>query len=141
MKWLWFMLVAVVFFAAWSWFRPYEWGSDPGAGMRIAAVSVTRDHGNCWLDVHLRPCGGDYDWRRPARLILSDGREQAPADTRSVGSPERGMTELWLRFWLETGDLSGPLRLALNGGTLVVKREGPPRLAASGPRTFTSTRW
>jgi hypothetical protein len=141
-KWLCLVLLAAVAFAGWSWFRPYEWRADPGARLRMVSAVETRDHGNCWLDLHLRPGAGGHDWGRPVRLVLRDGRELEPADTRMTGDAGRGLTGLWLKFWLEADDLQGPLRLRLNEGTLAVKsRDGAPPLGLSGRKVFTTSRW
>lgn len=136
------LLVAVVF-AAWSWLRPYEWRPDPGARCRIVGVELTRDHANHWLQVHLRPAGPQsHDWRKPVRLVADGGRELEPADTRMTGSPEHGITDLWFKFWLENGDLAGPLRLRVNDGMLTVKaKPGEPALGLSGRKYFSSNRW
>lgn len=142
-KWLWMALLAAVVFAGWSWFRPYEWRADPGARMRIVSVAVTRDHGHCWVDIHLQPAGaGAHDWSKPVRLVLGGGRELEAADTRMAGDLARGMTGLWLKFWLENDELRGPLRLRLNDGTLAVKQgDGLPALGMSGRKVFTSSNW
>lgn len=136
------LLVAVIF-AAWSWLRPYEWRPDPTARCRIIGVEVTRDHANHWLLVHLKPAGTQvHDWSKPVRLVVDGSRELAPADSRMGGSPEQGISDLWFKFWLERGELDGPLRLRVNDGTLVVKaKPGEPALGISGRKYFSSNHW
>jgi hypothetical protein len=137
------VLLAALVFAAWSWWRPYEWSSDPGAGFRIKGVEVTRDHGYHWVLVHLEKAGEKpYDLAKPARLLLQDGRELEPADTRMTGNPDQGFTAISFKFWLEPGTLNGPLRLRLNDGALNVKATtGEPALGIDGHDYFNSNRW
>ncbi len=130
-------------FAAWAWLRPYEWGADPGARLRVTGAQVIRDHSFYWLDVHLRLNSGEgHDLEKPVRLLTAGGRELEPADTTLSGSAEMPVSELWLRFWLEEQDLEGNLDLRLNDGKLAIRRgNGLPRLGNSGRRYFTSSRW
>jgi len=144
MKWLMMviLLVAVVF-AVWSGLRPYEWHPDPGARCRIVGVEVAKDHANHWVNVHVKPTGPrTHDWAKPVRLVVDGVRELEPADTRMTGGPEQGITDLWFKFWLEHGELAGPLRLRLNDGTLSVKSSvGEPALGISGRKYYPSNRW
>jgi len=142
-KWLAVVLVAAVVFATWSWLRPYEWRPDAGARFQIVGVEVTRDQSYHWVQVHLKRQGPlPHDLLKPVRLVLGSGRELEPADTRLLGTPEQGTTELWFKFWLEPGELAGPLRLRLNDGVLTVKKNtGEPALGIDGQQYFNSTHW
>lgn len=136
------LLIAAVV-AAWTWLRPYEWQADAAARFRITGVLVTRDHANHWLDVRVKKAGeAEHDLLKPVRLVLGGGREVAPADTTLVGDAGKGTTEIWFKFWLEPGELGGPIRLRMNDGSLLVKAgAGEPRLGLSGRKFFTSTHW
>lgn len=130
-------------FAAWSWLRPYAWQVDPEARCKVAGAQVRKDQSFFWLDVHLklRP-GESHDLMKPVRLITSHGRELEPADTTLGGTAGQGTTELWFKFWLESADLEGPLKLRINNGTLVIKsNSGMPALGVSDAEYFTTHRW
>ncbi len=137
------ILLAALCFAAWSWWRPYEWHPDPGAGFRITGTEVTRDHDYHWVLVRLERVGKNpHNLAKPARLVLENGRELEPADTRMTGNPEQGVTALSFKFWLEPGSLAGTLRLRLNEGTLSVKATtGEPALGIDGQDYFNSNHW
>lgn len=141
--WLAVMLVVAIGYAGWSWWRPYDWQPDPAARYRITGTGVTHDHGYHWVEIHLRKAGAEnHDLSQPVRLVLADGRELEPADTRLGGDPAQGVAELTFKFWLEPGSLGGPLALKLNGGQLRVRNgAGVPALGSSGYRFFNSTRW
>lgn len=130
-------------FAAWIWFRPYAWGSDPAARCEILETLVTLDHSYVWLNVHLEVNPGmTHDMQKPARLETADGSMHEPADTTFAGTTEQPTTEIWLKFWLEPANLDGPLVLHLNDGKLVVKaNKGVPVLGGSNSYNFTSNRW
>ena len=65
-----------------------------------------------------------------------------PADTTLGGKGDQAVAELWLKFWLESADLEGPLTLHLNDGKLTVKSaNGVPGLADASYRNFTTNRW
>jgi hypothetical protein len=142
-SWLLVGLLIAMIYAAWNWWRPYDWRPDAAARYRITGVTVTHDHGHHWVEVRLQRTGEtSHDLTKPVRLILDSGREVEPADTRLGGGPEQGMTELAFKFWLDPGELAGPLRLRLNDGVLVVKAtRGEPKLGTSGGRYFNSTHW
>jgi hypothetical protein len=56
------------------------------------------------------------------------------------GKTGQAPTDLWVRFWLEPGELDGTLKLHLNDGVLTVKSTtGSPAL--SGPTAFSTSRW
>jgi hypothetical protein len=137
------MLAVSAVFAAWSWFRPYEWQADPGAGGRVVAAEVTRDHSFFWVHVHVRVLPGtEHDLRTPVRLHTAGGRELEPAETTLGGSAGQPISELWLKFWLEEQDWTGPLELQMNEGKLRVRSgSGVPPLGSSGRKNFTTNRW
>jgi hypothetical protein len=136
------LLIAAVY-AAWTWLRPYEWQSDAAARFRITGALLTRDHANHWLELRLKKAGAaEHDLLKPVRLVLEGGREAAPAETTLVGDEATGTTEIWFKFWLEPGDLNGPLRLRLNDGVLRVKTNaGEPRFGVTGRKVFNTSHW
>jgi hypothetical protein len=142
-KWLLVGLLIASCYAAWNWWRPYDWHPDAGARYRIVGVLVTRDHDSHWVEVHLKRAGAiGHDLTKPVRLVLASGRELEPANTRLGGGPDQGMTELWFKFWLDPGELAGPLRLRLNEAELRVKTTSrEPALGLSGWRYYNSTHW
>jgi hypothetical protein len=142
-KWLLLALLIATGYAAWNGLRPYDWHPDAGARYRIAGVAVTPDHDHHWVEIHLKRAGdAGHDLAKPVRLILGSGHELQPADTSLAGGPDQGMTELWFKFWLDPGELAGPIRLRLNDGELLVKATpGEPAIGDSGRRYFNSTHW
>lgn len=133
-------LVLVTAFALWSWCRPYAWQSDPAARFQIRQARVIRDHSNFWVDVFLK--GADHDLSKPVFLETAAGRSLEPADTTLSGDDGKGITDLWFRFWLDSGDLAGPLNLHLNGGTLLVRTAtGLPALQPGESKVFLSNTW
>lgn len=133
-------LVLVSAFAAWSWFRPYEWKADPVARFQVRQVRVTRDHSNFWVDVFLK--GANHDLQKPVSLETASGKSLEPADTTLSGDEGKGITELWFRFWLDSADLAGPLKLHLNDGTLVLRSgSGTPALESGGSKVHLSNSW
>jgi hypothetical protein len=65
-----------------------------------------------------------------------------PADTTLGGKTGGETTDLWFKFWLETADLEGPLKLRINDGLLEIRSgSGMPRLGASNLEYFTTSRW
>ena len=74
MKFLLLALGLSVIFAAWQWFRPYEWSPDPAARYKVTQCMVERDHGNLWLRVFLKPRDGqEMDYLKPIRLTTGAG--------------------------------------------------------------------
>jgi hypothetical protein len=136
-------IVLAVAFAAWSWLRPYEWSPDPRVRAEIVGVELRRDHSFYWLTVHVRAKGGGaLDLSRPARLVVRKEGDLQPADTRLVGAPESGVRDAWFQFWLESKDVSGPLKLDLPGGTLLVKSSGEmPDLPNGKTRHYSTNHW
>lgn len=133
-------LVLVSAFAAWSLFRPYEWQPDPAARFKIRQVRVIRDHSNYWLDVSLK--GTNHDLEKRVHLESADGRLLEPADTGLSGENGKGITDLWLRFWLDARDFNGPLKLKLNDGGLIVRSgSGVPVLESGESRILNSNSW
>jgi hypothetical protein len=139
-----FLLLALlvsVAFAAWVWFRPYDWRPDPAARFQIQQAVFTPDHGYGWLDLFLTRNGETgHDLEKPLFLESSAGWQKSSQDLTLGGKSGEEPTDLWLRFWLEPGDLDGTLKLHLNDGVLTVKSTtGSP--AASGPTIFPTSRW
>lgn len=137
------MLVASAAFAIWSWTRPYEWRPDPAARATIAAASLQKDHSYHWLDIRLkiRP-GTEHDLQTPVFLETAARPRIEAADTTLAGDIDRPIDEIFLRFWLESGDLDGPVDLHLNGGTLNVRSgSGEPKMGRDGRRHFQTRNW
>ena len=133
-------LLAAAAFAAWSWFRPYAWHPDPEARCQVVETLVTRDQSFFWVHVHLKVNPGmTHDLLKPVRLVTASGHALEP----TFGSNEgQDTTDIWLKFWLESADLSLPLTLHLNDGTLMIKTSaGVPQLANSASRNFTTNQW
>jgi hypothetical protein len=130
-------------FAAWSWFRPYAWNTDPAARCQIEETLVTRDQSFFWVDVHLKVNPKmTHDLQKPVFLVTAGGKRIESADTTFGGKEGQGTTDIWLKFWLEPADLTSPLTLHLNDGKLVVKASGGvPELANSEFRNFTTNQW
>lgn len=130
-------------FAVWSWFRPFEWGADPGARSKIVGVQVTRDEEYFWIDVHLKVLPGKvHDLRKPVFLKVANGIRLEPADTVFGGSNGEGTTDLWFKFWLAKEQLVGPLMLHLNDGTLSIRAEnGSFELANKRSKYFSTHHW
>jgi hypothetical protein len=136
MKLLLLALGVSVVFAAWQWFRPYEWSPDPAARYEVSKCMVERDHANLWLRVFLSPQEGQtMDYLKPIRLTTAAAKQHEPDGT---GKAE----EVVLSFWLEPADFNGPLKLELNGGSLLIRSSDTlPKVADGGFRVYNSTRW
>ena len=139
-----FMLIASSAFTVWSWTRPYEWNADPGARSIIVAAGLERDHSYHWLNLRLkvRP-GVEHDLQLPVFLETASRPRVEPADTTLAGDVNRPIDEIFLRFWLEAGDLDGPVELHINEGTLSVRTgNGEPRMGRDGrAKNFNTRRW
>ncbi len=136
-------LLAAAAFALWSWLRPYAWNPDPAARCKIIGAQVRKDLAYFWVDMHLETIPGrTHDLLKPVRLITGSGKEIEPADTTLGGGPDGGTTDLWLKFWLEPGDIDGTLILKINDGTLVIKADqGLPALGPSNVKYFLTQHW
>lgn len=137
------MLVATAAFAVWSWTRPYQWNADSEARAKIVAVSLQRDHSYYWLDVRLkiRP-DMEHDLQKPVFLKTTARTRVEPADTTLAGNVDRPIDEVFLRFWLESSDLDGPIDLHLNNGILSVRTgKGQPNIGRDGRANFQTRRW
>jgi len=137
------MLAASAVFALWSWTRPYEWRSDPAAGCRIVAAALERDHSYHWLEIRLKVrTGAGHDLRKPVFLETSARPRVEPADTTLSGDADKPIDEIFLKFWLEPGDLDGPITLHLNDGALSVRTgSGVPATGADRRAHFATRRW
>jgi len=140
---LFILLGLSVLFAAAAFILPYEWGPDPGARYKIAAVQAKRDRSYHWITVHLKKSGAEnHDLMKPVRLLAGDGHELEPADTTFQGDAQAGFTEIWYKFWVSDAEVARPLRLKINDGTLTVKTsEGMPAIHDGMMRTFSNPRW
>jgi len=137
------LLVALTFLGVKLWAGSYDGDPDPRARYRIEASSLKRDDTYVWLEIHLRKSSEqDHDLRKPVRLVTADGIEHEPADTKFAGAPEKGLTDIWLKFWLEETDLKGKIDLRMNDGTLRVKKnEGAPATDKGGKAVMRSADW
>lgn len=141
-----FLIVALVFsagFAAWGWFRPYAWNQDSAARSKVVGCQVRQDRDHFWVDMHLKVLSGQtHDLMKPVRLVTASGREIEPADTTLGGMDGGGTSEIWLKFWLEPGEINGPLTLRINDGSLVIRaNSGAPSLGVSKIEYFTTNHW
>lgn len=136
-------LLASSAFAAWSWLRPYAWNPDPAARCKIEGAQVRKDQSYHWVDLHLKINPGQtHDLAKPVRLLTHAGRELEPADTTLGGDQGGGTTDLWFKFWLEPGDIEGPLTLLINDGKLLVKSEsGVPDLGETNVKYYVTQHW
>ena len=136
------LLISTVF-AGWSWLRPYAWKEDPGARCKVVGVRVKQDHSYYWVDIHVKMNPGEeHDLMKPVRLSTSPGPVLEPAETTMGGDEQRGTTDLWFKFWLESENIAGPLTLRINDGELLIKKNtGMPRLGSSGFEYFVTNRW
>jgi hypothetical protein len=79
---------------------------------------------------------------KPVALVTQAGREIESADTTLSGDEKGGAQEVWLKFWLDGGDFSGPLTLKINDGKLGIRTQsGAPSLGSSGVRYFVTNHW
>lgn len=116
-------LLLAIGFAAWQNFRPYQWGAPEAALYRIDYAEAKPDGNFWWVNLRLSRSGDqNHDFMKPTRLVTASGRELEPADTATEGTyTEAAITGMFLRFWVETGDMTGPLDLKLNDGKLSVR--------------------
>lgn len=130
-------------FAAWTWFRPYDWNPDPAARCKVVATLVTPDMSFFWVEVHLKiKPGMSHDLQKPVFLKTASGTQLQPADTTLAGADGKTTTELWFKFWLDSTQIQGPLSLHLNDGILSIKRSSEkPRIGHSEFRNFTTRDW
>lgn len=142
-KALWIGFVLAAIFAAWSWFRPYEWRADPAANCKVVETMVSRDLTYYWVDVHVKMNpGARHDMQKLVTLETSNHLKHQPADTTFGNAAEGVPDEIWFKFWLETADVNHSLVLHINDGTLKIKStDSLPHLADGGYRNFTSHRW
>lgn len=137
------LVVATTALAAMVWSAKFDGDPDPKARFFIEGVRMERDRSFHWLEIHLKRSGDKaHDMRQPVRLVTADGTEHEPADTTFAGSPEKGFTDIWFKFWLEDKDLDGTIDLRLNGGELRVKtNQGLPATDTDGKAVLKSADW
>lgn len=140
---LYLILATTAVFAVWSWTRPYAWRPDPAANCRIVAAAVERDHSYRWLELRLKVrSDAEHDLRKPVFLETAARPRVEPADTTISGDADKPIDEVFLKFWLEPGDLAGPITLHLNDGTLSVRTgSGEPRFGSDRRAHFSTRRW
>jgi len=133
------VLVLTSAFALWAWFRPYEWSPDPAALCKVQGVNLTIDHSFFWVEPHLKVnSGATHDLAKPVFLMTSQGRKLEPADTTFASSDGNDSREIWLKFWLDSNDIAGPLELHINGGKLLLKTQSE---IPTKSNFHTSNRW
>ena len=138
------ILVPIVALASWQWLRPYSWDAPGDAPGEIQFARLSRDHGYHWLDLRLKLAhAGPFSFDQPIELVTTSDRHIAPAEVTLEGSREEQRYEhVSLKFWLEPGDLNGPLDLNLNGSTLPVRtRASEPDLPDGEGKFFHTDRW
>ena len=104
---------------------------------------MVRDHSHFWLTVRITILPGQqHDLQKPVRLLLGDGRTLQPGDTTLGGENATGITDIWFKFWLNENEISTPLSLQMNDGTLIIKKtQALPVLRADGEKYFTTSSW
>lgn len=109
----------------------------------MVGSQVKQDRSNFWVNVHLKVSPDKtHDLMKPVRLITAAGRELEPADTTLGGGADGGTSDLWFKFWLESGDIEGPLTLRINDGKLTIKaKAGRPNLGPSKEEYYITTHW
>ncbi len=138
-KLLWAALLLTSLFAIWSWFRPYEWNADPAARCKVTGVQITPDQSYFWLEAHLKVLPDErHDLQKPVFLTTASGSRLEPADTTFGSKDGVGTTDIWLKFWLESKDLAGPVTLHLNDGDLSIKKGS--RIPTKS-RHFVTNQW
>ena len=137
------LVVLTTALAAWVWSAEYDSDTDPKARFQIEAAQLTKDRSDAWLEIHLKKNGkADHDFRKQVRLVTADGVEHMPADNTFAGSPEKGFTDIWFKFWLGERDLKGEMNLLINDGKLRVKtNQGAPEWDSDGKIVFKSSAW
>lgn len=117
------ILLAACCFAAWSWFRPYQWNSPAAARFRIHEAAVTQDHQFYWLKLHLTHLDNtpEHDWQQPITLEFPDEKTKTPDKLERSLTPDGKTNSLELAFWLEPAQLQQALQLQINGTKLTVK--------------------
>ncbi|MGB6222445.1 hypothetical protein [Haloferula sp.] len=137
------LLIICLGFAAWQWLKPYEWNPDPEARAKVVFSRIERDQDFFWLDAYVKITDSrGHDFEKPVRLALADGRELKPADITIEGSAEQEAEAISFRFWLDSKDVVGPLRLRLNDGELLIRGEPIiPDLESREFRFHQSSHW
>lgn len=140
------ILIPVLAFAGWQWLRPYSWDTPGNSPADIQFARLTRDRSYHWLDLRLKLTEpGPFAFDQPIELVTTGDRAIAPAEVTLEGSSaEQRYHHVALKFWLEPGDLNGPLDLKLNGATLPVRARigaGEPDLADGESEFFHTDRW
>jgi hypothetical protein len=130
-------------FAAWTWFRPYDWNPDPDARCKVLETLVTPDKSFYWVEVHLKVNPGmSHDLRKPVYLLTAADARLQPADTTFAGEYGKTTTEIWFKFWLDSSQIEGPLKLHINDGELSIKRTSQaPDIGNPGFSNFTTNQW
>lgn len=148
------LLIPTLAVAAWQWFlRPYEWNPDPAAGCRIEFARLQRDLSYHWLELRLQVTDPEkFAIDADLALETAAGNDRKPAGLSLEGSgikdldpgdPALAATEAAaIKFWLEPGDLDGPLALRINGARLQVRdQSAPPDLKDGESKVHRTCRW
>jgi len=132
-------LILCTAFALWAWLRPYEWSPDPAALGEVQGVNLIIDHSFFWVEAYLMiNSGAKHDLSKPVFLMTAQGRKLEPADTTFGSKAGRDPREIWLKFWLDSQDIAGPLVLHINGGKLLIKTQSSIPVKS---KYHTSNRW
>lgn len=148
------LMIPTLALGVWQGFlRPYEWRPDPAAACRIESALLRRDHSYHWLDLELRVTDAErFRIDENLALLTATGREIQPGgltlgasgtEPLEPGSPSLDPPgSLSLKFWLEPGDLAGPLTLRINGASLHVRNgEARPPLEDGESKKYSTCRW
>lgn len=148
------LMIPTLAVAVWQWFlRPYEWRPDPTAACRIEFARLQRDLSYHWLELRLQVTDpASFDLDPGLALRTASGTEKKPAGLTLEGSgvgdvdpgqPSLATTEAFaLKFWMEPGELDGPLTLRINGGSLDIRRgDAPPQLDDGESKVYRTANW
>ncbi len=123
--------------------KNYSKDHDPNALFEIAASRLERDQAFYWLEIHLQKTAETpHNFRQKIILLGPQERTYQAADTKLAGTPETGVTDIWVKFWIEAAALDGYLNLELNNATLAVKEPSSfPELSDKSEAVFHSSNW
>lgn len=155
---LWLLLAAIVAGLVFV-FDSRQSDDEPSGGvqtsddapLKLHRCIIERDHGNARLDIHLRVQNAGAEklvLQSPrARLLTGAGREISSFYLPFDPLPEvaaNSTQDVELRYWLESTDLQGTLKLEVEGGRIDVK--GAKELALNSlknaeRKTFNPGEW
>ena len=157
---IWILLAVVVALLVWALRGgpPEEELDEPAVAMQSSDArplvlhrsSLERDYGNARLEIDLRVKNDSAQklvMQAPAVKLLAQNREIPGFYLAFEPAPEvapNATQDVQLRYWLEAGDLKGPLTLEVNGQKVEIKGAQPfdlESLKSTEKKTFTSGSW